>query len=433
MNYEVVAENNGQRYSDKLEYPLIKLSRPVYLIKGGYKFLFLAERKERITKDYHGQIRGNLVSFLIKYCEITPDLDCTDGLYNNYSLIIDKQDNIAYLGNKHFDEISVDLIIKRKSLGIGTIILNNLIYFAKQEYPKAVIRGLFLSNTDEYSEENRLRRDKLYKNLGFDFKGTGGGKSTNDLKLSESKINLDSRGFIIKDVNEEELKKQLMTTELEMEKFFNIEVYYPEIKEIHKETEANLGHRYSKQVFCGIGIIVLVCMVYLWKDYLYNEPFFSNIIVFAFLLGSLFTAFWVFLGVIEVISKLGVRFIKKDYEILYKEMQEFLSITNLPIEKYLDKTDVIQTLDEYHKIDKEQVIDRSKMSYKHEDIFDLKYKLIQEKKLLRSMVNKFNESKILIEEVKEMYKEPSYILARALRIEDILKRYRALKETKIKK
>ena len=49
------------------------------------------------------------------------------------------------------------------------------------------------------------------------------------------------------------------------------------------------------------------------------------------------------------------------------------------------------------------------------------------------MVNKFNESKILIEEVKEMYKEPSYILARALRIEDILKRYRALKETKIKK
>lgn len=432
MNYEVVAKNNSQRYSDKLECPLIKLSRPVYLIKGGYKFLFLAERKERITKDYHGQIRENLVSFLIKYCEISPDFGCIDGLYNNYSLIIDKQDNIAYLGNKHFDEISVDLIIKRKSIGIGTIILNNLIYFAKQEYPKAVIKGLFLSNTDEYSEENRLRRDKLYKNLGFDFKGTGGGEVTNNLKLSESKINLDSRGFIIKDVNEEGLKKQLMTTELEIEKFFDIEVYYPEIKKIHKETEDNLGRRYSNQLFCGIGIIALICVVYLWKDYLDNERFFLRIIGFAFWLGSLFAAFWALLGVIEVISKLGVRFIKKDYEILYKKMEEFLSIINLPIEKYSGKIDIIQTLDEYPKIDKEQVIDRSKMSYKYEDIFDLKYKLIQEKKLLRSMINKFNESKVLIEQVKEMYKEPSYILARALRIEDILNRYKTLKKTKIK-
>jgi hypothetical protein len=416
-----------------MEHLIIKLSKPVYLIKKDYKFLFLAERNEKIIKNSEGIIELEHISFLIRYRMISPKLCTLARNHNEYSLVINKKDLTTFLGHKHFDPIEkADIHINPKSIGLGSIIFNHLFYYGKKECSDAIMRGLFLSYADEYSEENRLRRDKLYKNLGFDFKGTGGGESTKKLKLSESKINLDSRGFIIKDVSEEELKKQLMITELEMEKFSNIEVYYPEIKKLYKETEANLGHKHSDKCWQSMLILIVVCMMYLCRGCLDNEGISSDITFLGFCLGGIVGTAFVLSKITKVISATGIFFLEKEYEIPYKKMKEFLSITNLPIEKYLGNRDVIQILDEYHPIGKEQNVDTKKMSCKYEDIFDLTNKVMQEKRLLWSMANKFNKNKIFIEEIKEMYREPFYILARVLRVEDILKRYKGLKETKIK-
>ena len=401
-------------------YPIIKLNKPLHLIKGDDEFIFTAERIEQKEVIINGLVvKKGLVCFLIKYGMIRPKLNCLDRGYKEYALTINNDGKAAYLESGSLsNDPHIDIVIKPAGIGIGSIILNHLFYFAKQEFPNAIIKGLHLSASDEESKENRVIRDKLYKNLGFDFKGVGGGEETKKLKLSEAKINLDNRGFTVKHIDVEVLKKQLVTTELEIEKFSNIEVCYPVIKNLYSKATANLGYKYSDRCLQGMSLLI-VCTAYLFRDYLDEGSFFSRI---AYIVVYISSIAFVLNGLAIAITAPGVYFFKKEYEVHCKGMDEFLSKTNLPIEKYLGKIHIIQILDEYTPLAKEQNTDTIKISCKYEDIFDLADKVIHQKKLLWSMARKFNENKVLINKVKEIYQGVFYTLARALGIEGILKK-----------
>lgn len=55
-----------------------------------------------------------------------------------------------------------------RSLGIGTFVINKMLEIALNYIPAARLSGK-LSEVDEADSENHIRRDKLYKNLGFVF------------------------------------------------------------------------------------------------------------------------------------------------------------------------------------------------------------------------------------------------------------------------
>jgi hypothetical protein len=63
---------------------------------------------------------------------------------------------------------TVDIIIPIKSVGLGSLILNQLILWLKKQYPEVRMKSLSLSPVDENDLENQIRRDKLYRNLGYD-------------------------------------------------------------------------------------------------------------------------------------------------------------------------------------------------------------------------------------------------------------------------
>ncbi|EAH8849677.1 N-acetyltransferase [Campylobacter lari] len=58
-----------------------------------------------------------------------------------------------------------------KSLGIGTFVINKILEIALSYVPEANFHDILSKENDENEEscKNRIRRDKLYKNLGFIF------------------------------------------------------------------------------------------------------------------------------------------------------------------------------------------------------------------------------------------------------------------------
>lgn len=58
-----------------------------------------------------------------------------------------------------------------KSLGIGTFVINKILEIALSYVPEANFHDILSKENDENEEscKNRIRRDKLYKNLGFTF------------------------------------------------------------------------------------------------------------------------------------------------------------------------------------------------------------------------------------------------------------------------
>lgn len=65
----------------------------------------------------------------------------------------------------------VDIICPVKGFRIGSIILNQLILWAIKKYPNIPFKNLRLSYVDEKDEENKIRRNSLYINLGFEISG----------------------------------------------------------------------------------------------------------------------------------------------------------------------------------------------------------------------------------------------------------------------
>lgn len=100
---------------------------------------------------------------------------------NHYSILIedqkkasiqpwDKQITTKYPEKdvaKRISKKKLDIAIQSKGCGIGSLILNHLIYWGQTLYPQAEIKSLSLSAVDEGVKENKARRDKLYSNIGL--------------------------------------------------------------------------------------------------------------------------------------------------------------------------------------------------------------------------------------------------------------------------
>ncbi|HEF9115786.1 TPA: N-acetyltransferase [Campylobacter coli] len=78
-----------------------------------------------------------------------------------------------------------------KSLGIGTFVINKILEIALSYVPEAEFHDILSKGNDENEEscKNRIRRDKLYKNLGFIFNESNTGFSIDS--ISNLKIRKD--------------------------------------------------------------------------------------------------------------------------------------------------------------------------------------------------------------------------------------------------
>ncbi|PCJ28911.1 MAG: hypothetical protein COA94_03410 [Rickettsiales bacterium] len=127
--------------------------------------------------------------FVIYFCDLKQDTP-PNTTQNSYSLIVEqyKKDNeITYkayfgYGDSLRVKSEIDFDISPKGFGIGSIIINHLIHWGKQNYPEAKIKQLYLSAHDEEDKNNHIRRDRLYNKIGLiKYKGF---KHLSDLKPS---------------------------------------------------------------------------------------------------------------------------------------------------------------------------------------------------------------------------------------------------------
>lgn len=113
--------------------------------------------------------------FTIKYCQLEKDVDYKKNLssyYNSYSILIknkNKKTSLFLKNAKGIDESAkdLDIIINPKGKGIGSIILNHLFYWAKENYPELNVPKLDLSSNDRKDKKNKARQNKLYKKIGL--------------------------------------------------------------------------------------------------------------------------------------------------------------------------------------------------------------------------------------------------------------------------
>ncbi|EHD3049416.1 GNAT family N-acetyltransferase, partial [Campylobacter upsaliensis] len=90
---------------------------------------------------------------------------------NNITPNIHKNQNdwwLSYEYDRWSFHSSIVILDKYQSLGIGTFLINKMLEIALKYVPTARLSRT-LSAVDEEILENHIRRDKLYKNLGFIF------------------------------------------------------------------------------------------------------------------------------------------------------------------------------------------------------------------------------------------------------------------------
>ncbi|EHZ4886140.1 N-acetyltransferase [Campylobacter lari] len=77
---------------------------------------------------------------------------------------------LKYMSHWSFSSC-VEIDHNYKSLGIGTFVINKILEIALSYVPEANFHDILSKENDENEEscKNRIRRDKLYKNLGFIF------------------------------------------------------------------------------------------------------------------------------------------------------------------------------------------------------------------------------------------------------------------------
>jgi hypothetical protein len=107
---------------------------------------------------------------------------------NGYYIVITKFKNSQKINIRNNDGLdALDFIINPKNMGIGSIILNHLIYWAKENYPNLLSPTLALSPVDEESHENKIRRDRLYNKIGL----------LENLLVASFRLNLTAKIFVI--------------------------------------------------------------------------------------------------------------------------------------------------------------------------------------------------------------------------------------------
>jgi len=134
-------------------------------------------------------------------------LQYPDRQYYGYALTIKKlRDSYSAQFHNHTDSkdhISMDYIIFPKGIGIGSIILNHLLLWGKQNYAHVEAPGIILGPADEIDPVNKLRRNALYEGAGL-IKKTSEGKYESTYSLfRDLSPNIHTKGFSITGLTEE--------------------------------------------------------------------------------------------------------------------------------------------------------------------------------------------------------------------------------------
>ena len=403
--------------------PVLTIGSPIVLRQNEYEFLFVLERKDKESEAY-----GKVISFVISY--YTTEASYKDrGLVDkrtHISLVIRTKQREAFLGHGHFYTNALDLHVNPPGIGLGSIILNHLFYFAAKECPEAKMRGLHLAPIDEEDENNRLRRDRLYKNLGFQFEKTGGHKRAKGFKLSNAKISLDKRDFSIQNINIESLKRYKVALNSEIKRLQDIEKYRDKIKELYNKADSNIGYKYSDKFFCFVALAIIVAVTYCVNEYIIdykmiNLPSVKFIMWLVAWLAALYSSFYIFLKLIDITSYLVSNVFKKDYREFDYNISKLKRNTPSQIKDYLKferNTNIFEKCASIIKNGEEPY----KSNENTDDIFDLIYDIKRKEEKLYLKVDCLSEAKGLIGAIKEIYQNIPYILARLLKLNKFIKK-----------
>jgi hypothetical protein len=106
------------------------------------------------------------------------------------------------------DTFLIDITFSVKGKGLGSLVLNNLILWAQLNYPNFKFKDIQTSEVDEFENENKIRRDRLYANLGYqkcaNLKDLWCGMKAIEMKPKNSNF-----GFSIYEISKDECKKEV--------------------------------------------------------------------------------------------------------------------------------------------------------------------------------------------------------------------------------
>ncbi|WP_232364925.1 N-acetyltransferase [Campylobacter aviculae] len=149
-----------------------------------------------------------------------------------------------------------------RSLGIGTFIINRMLEIALNYVPEVKLYGT-LGWVDEQNPKNHIRRDKLYKNLGFIFNESNTGFSID--RISNLKIRKDFD--YIQEVCILDVYYQLGKLQYEKERSDKILEYYKNNSNEANRKNDTLQARNKFMFFLLIALIALVILaIYLSKQ-----------------------------------------------------------------------------------------------------------------------------------------------------------------------
>ncbi|EMH0453553.1 N-acetyltransferase [Campylobacter upsaliensis] len=179
---------------------------------------------------------------------------------NNITPNIHKNQNdwwLSYEYDRWIFHSSIVILDKYQSLGIGTFLINKMLEIALKYVPTARLSRT-LSAVDEEILENHIRRDKLYKNLGFIFNEDNTGFSIE--QIGDLKIRKDFD--YIQEVHILNMCYQLRNLQYEKEGDVKLlESYKDDIRKLNKENATLRTRNKFILCFCIALIFLIVCLI----------------------------------------------------------------------------------------------------------------------------------------------------------------------------
>lgn len=177
--------------------PFIVSGKPVVLYKrinpvSEYYLYFIAHSEFKSVDEY-----GDFIDkFSIQFCQLSPPYYCSQfsSPYNGYAIVVKRFRGEYTLKFSNADEKGLDVIINPRGIGIGSIIINHLMLWAKEKYPNLRAPRLHLSSVDEQDIENKARRDSLYYKIGL--------LNHNGVLMGDLTPKIEARGFNVYSVQD---------------------------------------------------------------------------------------------------------------------------------------------------------------------------------------------------------------------------------------
>ncbi|HEP3231595.1 TPA: N-acetyltransferase [Campylobacter upsaliensis] len=179
---------------------------------------------------------------------------------NNITPNIHKNQNdwwLSYEYDRWSFHSSIVILDKYQSLGIGTFLINKMLEIALKYVPTARLSRT-LSAVDEEILENHIRRDKLYKNLGFIFNEDNTGFSIEQIGVLKIRKDFD----YIQEVHILNMCYQLRNLQYEKEGDVKLlESYKDDIRKLNKENATLRTRNKFILCFCIALIFLIVCLI----------------------------------------------------------------------------------------------------------------------------------------------------------------------------